>query len=275
MATATLTEAGLNFIARVFAGTTSNSITKIAVGNGTPSSSGLGNEHTGNGFARATAGAISVSTYTLSVAHTFTASGADVTVTEFALYTDESSPTLIGYVQFRSLELSNSGIVPDGESILLTGLLTFSAGSTSYTGDGWNLIYNATIGVAFSASGVISPENFVCTTGLCYNGKAIRNGNIKSLIPFRGGKKWEIEAVTTDYTDIENLQQYASPTEVGVTVLGIQYVNSIMLPGVLKERKSDGTYTTHTNCYISGEISVETMGGNYFYEFTVVQAGTS
>lgn len=270
----------LNFFARVFAGECTDTPSKIAVGSGTPSGSGLGSEFTDSGFARATGTIAYVDSddypSSLQISKTFTASGADVTISEAALYTDESTPTLIGYVHFTSSDLPNGGLVPDGEDITLVMYLTFSKGSTSVADeDTVSPDFSLNVGVVFSSSTTLDPSGFSCTTGLCYNGRAIRNGNITGITPFKGGRKWDISGVTDDYTDIERLEYYASPTQTGITVMGLQYVNSIMLPGTFKIRESDGTYTSHSNCYISGEISVTPFGiDQWEFSLTIIKAGT-
>lgn len=273
MALIVLTSAGLTWITQLFAEEITTAATVIAVGSGTPSSSGLGNEFTGNGFSRGVASA----TYAdgaVTITRRFTASGADVRVSEMALYSTDSTPVLIGYVQYNEFDLEDEGLIPDGYYFDASFVISVSIGTVTATpGEGYNITYTGTAQIALSEASIIDPNLYACTTGLCFNGKPIRNGYIESQSAPKDGKIWDISGYTEDFTDIINLQQYAGPVEIYKTITGKTDVNSMLLPGTLRVMNTTTrTYDVHTFCWINGDISVETHGNGWYFSLQIVQS---
>lgn len=272
----TLTAASLDWFAQRTAGEIASAITVIAVGSGTPSGSGLGAEIADSGFARGagTATGVYTSPGTLTVSKTFTAT-ADKTISEAALYSTDSTPVLIGYVHFGSADLSNGGEVPIGEPITITFVLTLTQSTfTRSVSSATNITYIGSIVITIAASGTITPGSFTCIRhGVCFNGRKITNCNIVSAPETRGGRVWDFTGYTEDYTDIEHLNAYAGPCEIGKTILGKQYVNSVLLPGTLRIwNTTTHTHDVYTYCWINGDIAVAEFGNGWFFGLQVVQS---
>lgn len=283
MAVITFTASGLNFLANSFCGNTSETATIIALGSGTPTGSALGSEYVGYGFARgaATPSYVDTSTYpkALKLSKTFTASGADNTLTEVAIYSTGGSPVYIAYVLFSEHELANNGVVPDGQDITVDFYFSYSAGTCSgeITWGVDNESLSGAISADIQVEGFITtslnPANFTCSSFVCFNGYKITNASITSTIQSANGRQWDISGYTEDHTDIERLNYFAYPASIGYTVGGKQYVNSIVLPGALKLKNRDGvTYTTYNNCYIVGEITENPFGVGWEFSLKMVQA---
>lgn len=274
MAVITLTSAGLEWITQLYTQEKTSSAITIAVGDGSPTGSGLGSEHTTNGFARGS-GTAEYSNDTIKILKRFTASGADVQITEAAIYTNDASPILVGYVHYTEFDLDNYGLVKDGYYFQAEFNFNISIGTVSYTYDEntYDLVYSADVSVILSDSGYIDPNLNLCSVGLCFNGKPIRNGSISSHTSPRVGHSWEIIGYTADFTEIQALQAYAGDIQVIKTITGKQHVNSILKPGTFRVyNKSTHVYDVYTYCWIDGELKVDTFGEGWWFSLRIVQS---
>lgn len=106
---------------------------------------------------------------------------------------------------------------------------------------------------------ILDTSTFTNASPIHFNAVKLPNAVITSISPLYGGKTWEFRCYTETQSDIDALQMYVCPMEVGVSITGQQYVKSPIPAGTLFI-KDLGTRIKipYANCFIQS-IDIEPM----------------
>jgi hypothetical protein len=286
---ATVTDAGLEYIAKFFNDSESTAIiNKIRIGASATaeavSDTDLVSKYTDNGFEEATASTIeflntTAHPRTLHLQKTFTnGATANREVWECGAFT--SSGTCVMRHVFQPYELSNNNIVPVGQTITIDIYIRIDAGSeVTYTKtvDGSSTEYKFVADISVSSTvgtDGIDPSVYTCEREkICFNGVVLPNASPPLVIEGRGAKTWKMSCRTTDKTEIDNLIVNQCLVQTGVSVTGYQYATSLQRYGALKIwNKTNLTHTTYLNCLLSGPVNIEQFGETYLFDITIIQS---
>ena len=282
---ATVTTAGLEYFAKFFNDDESTAIiNKIRIGSGITSEAitdtDLATKYTDHGFQEATASTIEFAGGKLHLQKVFTNEAtSDREVWECGAFT--SAGDCICRHVFQPYELSNNNIVPPGETATIDIYVEITEGDLScsreiyYSPDYKSYEYTATAIISASVgTAVVDPSAYACDRGkICFNGVVLPNASPPVVTEARGGKIWNIQCATQDYTNITKLINKQGLVNVGVSVTGYQYATSLQRYGTLKIwDKTAQTHTSYNNCLISGPVNVETFGSWYLFDLTIIQS---
>ena len=287
---ATITDAGLEYIAKFFNDNESSDIiNKIRIGSSQTaeaiSQTDLVTKYTDLGFQEATASTIEVLNttlhpYTLHLQKVFT-NGATVDreVWECGAFT--SAGVCVARHVFQPYELENNNVVPVGQTITIDIYIRITPDDITYSKspetESTVLLYSFTSNFIISATvgtEAIDPSTYTCERGkICYNGVVLPNASPPQVTESRGGKIWNIKCATQDYTQVTKLVNKQGLVNVGMSVTGYQYATSLQRYGTLKIwDKTLKTHTAYNNCLIAGPVNVETFGLWYLFDLTIIQS---
>jgi hypothetical protein len=191
--------------------------------------------------------------------HTFTnTSGSSRTIREIGFSTAPGYSNIARFTYTES-DLSNLGIVPAGGTI---------------TVDVYQKLYPTQ---PYACTVTIDTSTFTNAANVHYNGVPFPNASITGISPAYGGKSWEFKCYTELQSEIDALQAYVCPMEVGVSITGRQYVKSPLPAGTLFIKNlTTRAKVSYANCFIQS-IDIEPMYlgsgllGQWF-NITVVQS---
>lgn len=268
--TATITSVGLEHMAKIVADESDSAIKTLGVGSGTTAASssdtGLNTEITGNGFAKTEGACSFVSPNILKIVNRFTASGADVTVREFGVFSEDG--TLIARCTIGINELPDDCSIPTGEDLEVTAAFSFIDISGGNPSD-----FENTLAVSCLITLNTDPGEYACSEKICFNGIGLKNASVTSISEIRGRKTWDIECYTLDYDDIDAISVYATSVSSGVTVTGHQWASSILCSGTLRIWDSTTrALVSYPNCYIQSPVGVTAFGDGHYYTVKVIES---
>jgi hypothetical protein len=280
-----ITTTGTDILARILTDNSSAIINKVGLGSGLTAEAytdtALATAYTDHGFEQQTVTA-TYSTGKLTYTNTFTnGSATERTINEIGLFTDGG--TLIYRHVFVTNELSNFGIVPPGDSVIITIDIIASTSTPSVyatfsiipTDIGLAQIWYY-LNLSSSISSTLDPSDFATPAPICYNGIELPSAGIPSFSEALGAKSWNFTCYTEDYTLVNTILRYAGPLTTGSSITGKQYVISSYRSGVLAiKNMTTHTHDLYTNCYIQGPISVEPFGNGWWFTVPVIQSAYS
>ena len=285
-------------IAKIAVGNVSDSITKMQLGSGTGAESLLSTDletpysAVGHGFNKQSV----IATYTdyaMSFAADFTnTTSGPLEVREIGLFFNSGALALrhvIGSIH----DIPNLCYIPAGVTITVTVTIPYYSVMNRTVRCPIDSIYPTAAVVAESSEYLPSHQGYANITAvefddpvveidfdtddidgvgvISYNGIEIKNGHIIHRDGPAGGESFDLGGYTKDYTDIEQLQQFAGKTSVSRSVTGKQFVTSPFRSGTLAVYdKTTRTYAKYSNAYIDGEISITPYGVGWLYYLTVV-----
>lgn len=173
--------------------------------------------------------------------HTFTnTSGASRTVREIGFSTASGGSNLARFT-FTESDLPNLGIVPNGASI---------------TVDVYQKLYPTQ---PYACAVTLDTSTFTNAANVHYNGIPLPNASITGITPIYGGKTWAFRCYTENQSEIDALQAFVCPMEVGVSITGQQYVKSPIPAGTLFIKNlTTRAKVSYANCFIQS-INIEPM----------------
>lgn len=127
------------------------------------------------------------------------------------------------------------------------------------------------------ANGSIDTTAFSSSSPIHYNGYPLPNASITDISPAYGGKSWTFRCYTETQSEIDALQAFVCPMEVGVSITGQQYVKSPIPSGTLFIKNlTTRAKVSYANCFIQS-IDIEPMylsSGLFgqWFNVTVVQS---